>query len=348
MRYNLRNVKVSSLRHHFYDISRVRKIHAIPSIPHRPDDGIPSLMSSQSLRLITELQRSYIRRINAYTIGTPLSELPLMQVITETEGDASHALLNYYASLAWNTDFWIQGINPKAEACTPTPSLLSYIESSQKGDSTNQTVEKIDSNLNSQYSGSLYGMAYEGGFTGLERMFKTFARAVLGAGFTWIISIPGNQLRILNTSIAGVPFFANSRSNSRFKKLTESPLLDNSSEKIFKQANSFKTGPNRENFEINLKRSSQNKSMLGSERLNSLAEIKSSDLNKKNTVSASFVNVSRTDDLFDNISQIKPLLALNMWEHAYLLDYGTDREAYIDASWRQINWNRIAILLRLY
>ena len=46
--------------------------------------------------------------------------------------------------------------------------------------------------------------------------------------------------------------------------------------------------------------------------------------------------------------RVRPLVAINMWEHAYLLDYGVDRDAYIDASWRQINWNRVALLLGLH
>ena len=33
-----------------------------------------------------------------------------------------------------------------------------------------------------------------------------------------------------------------------------------------------------------------------------------------------------------------PLIALDVYEHAYVLDYGTDRSAYIDAFFRNLDW----------
>lgn len=35
----------------------------------------------------------------------------------------------------------------------------------------------------------------------------------------------------------------------------------------------------------------------------------------------------------------KILLIMDVWEHAYLVDYGTDRRQYIDAFFRNIDWN---------
>lgn len=33
-----------------------------------------------------------------------------------------------------------------------------------------------------------------------------------------------------------------------------------------------------------------------------------------------------------------PLLTLDVWEHAYILDYGFDKRRYVDNFWRFINW----------
>ena len=37
-----------------------------------------------------------------------------------------------------------------------------------------------------------------------------------------------------------------------------------------------------------------------------------------------------------------PLLALDTYEHAYFIDYGTDRKSYIEAFLRNLNWDVIS------
>lgn len=38
----------------------------------------------------------------------------------------------------------------------------------------------------------------------------------------------------------------------------------------------------------------------------------------------------------------KPILALDLWEHAYYLDYQYKRKNYVDAFFNAINWNKVA------
>lgn len=33
-----------------------------------------------------------------------------------------------------------------------------------------------------------------------------------------------------------------------------------------------------------------------------------------------------------------PLIVLDVYEHAYFIDYGSDRKAYIEAFWKNVNW----------
>lgn len=45
---------------------------------------------------------------------------------------------------------------------------------------------------------------------------------------------------------------------------------------------------------------------------------------------------------------LTPVIGLSMWEHAYLTDYGIDRERYVSNFWKAVNWNRAAVILNLY
>ena len=43
--------------------------------------------------------------------------------------------------------------------------------------------------------------------------------------------------------------------------------------------------------------------------------------------------------------QNSPILGLNLWESAFILDYGLDRDRYVQNWWKVINWNLASVLL---
>lgn len=42
---------------------------------------------------------------------------------------------------------------------------------------------------------------------------------------------------------------------------------------------------------------------------------------------------------------LKPLLVIDVWEHAYYIDYRNNRKAYVEGFWKLINWTKVAELL---
>ncbi|VEB98291.1 Superoxide dismutase [Fe] [Cedecea lapagei] len=41
-------------------------------------------------------------------------------------------------------------------------------------------------------------------------------------------------------------------------------------------------------------------------------------------------------------SAAKPLLTVDVWEHAYYIDYRNARPVYLDHFWALVNWNFVA------
>ena len=39
---------------------------------------------------------------------------------------------------------------------------------------------------------------------------------------------------------------------------------------------------------------------------------------------------------------LKPIMVIDVWEHAYYIDYRNNRKAYIEGFWKLLDWNKIA------
>ena len=44
---------------------------------------------------------------------------------------------------------------------------------------------------------------------------------------------------------------------------------------------------------------------------------------------------------FLGMNGMKPILVLDVWEHAYYLDYFNDRKTFVDNFWKIINWDDV-------
>lgn len=54
------------------------------------------------------------------------------------------------------------------------------------------------------------------------------------------------------------------------------------------------------------------------------------------------INMWVSEHQVNNIPGANPLLVMDVWEHAYLLDYGLDRAAYINAFFENIDWKVVS------
>lgn len=70
-----------------------------------------------------------------------------------------------------------------------------------------------------------------------------------------------------------------------------------------------------------------------------------SAINSHNSNLSKFTQSSSNSN--SQISTVKnsPILGLNLWESAFILDYGLDRDAYVNNWWKVINWNVASVLL---
>lgn len=40
-----------------------------------------------------------------------------------------------------------------------------------------------------------------------------------------------------------------------------------------------------------------------------------------------------------------PILGVNLWEHAYIADFGVERQAFVEAWWQRVRWSRVLPVL---
>lgn len=59
----------------------------------------------------------------------------------------------------------------------------------------------------------------------------------------------------------------------------------------------------------------------------------------------SITNLTNNSNTHISTVQNSPILGLNLWESAFILDYGLDRDRFVNNWWKVINWNLASVLL---
>ncbi|MBI4397781.1 MAG: superoxide dismutase [Candidatus Omnitrophica bacterium] len=55
-----------------------------------------------------------------------------------------------------------------------------------------------------------------------------------------------------------------------------------------------------------------------------------------------FFNIWIEEHHIGNVAGMVPILVLDLWEHAMMLDYGTNRKAYLEAFFNAVDWTAVA------
>lgn len=252
-----------------------RTLHTMSTLPFSPAEGIQPFLSPRAAQQLVELQQSYLRRLNHAVQGTDFAPLNLYQLVERTHKDSSQALLCHYASQAWNMDFWLQGLVPRAV----------------------EPIDKFVSAIERDF----------GTWGQFKSLFASSAATIIGSGWTWLVKSADGRLRVINTYNGASPIHVAMRRAS-----------------------------------LSAGHAPQRTLSQGASALNAVLGIGKAASLHVAVPPAPAAQPSNTP------TPLTPILGLSMWEHAYMLDYGLDRERYIRNFWVSANWNRAAVILNVY
>ncbi len=141
----------------------------LPDLPY-PRDALQPHLSAATLDLHHgQHQRAQVDAINARIAGTELDELPLEDIVRNSQGSLFEA-----AAQAWNHAFYWQCLHPRAGG-EPHGALAEHI-ARQFGDTQK-----------------------------LREEFNRAASALFGSGWAWLVQHPDGRLAIVTTRNANTP-----------------------------------------------------------------------------------------------------------------------------------------------
>jgi Fe-Mn family superoxide dismutase len=165
-----------------------------------------------------------------------------------------------------------------------------------------------------------------------KELFTTYAESMNGSGWLWVVNDspgPNEKLKIMCTFNTGSPFFQ-----------SVVPPTFNVSRKAFMPAATNSSG-----LFASFSFASPSLGASSSSGTNPAMINNKIDQGDGSKTSECLIPI---ETRFPGTLKAVPVLGLSLWEHAYILDYGTNKRRYIDHFWRAVNWNRVAIMLNVY
>ena len=151
-------------------------------------DGVEGFLSPQGFNFSwTQYQDNLIQNLNRLTVDTPEATLSPKELLIHTSRWSDKAATFNYASMAFNNQFFFDGLHPSA----PVPDTAAGQVRS----------DIIPRELNADICNSFSSFD-----TLREEMIKT-ANAMFGPGFVWITKdVTVGMMKLLTTYQAGTPF----------------------------------------------------------------------------------------------------------------------------------------------
>lgn len=296
-----------------------RCLHIASSLPFAEGSGVGLFLSTKSLDLLRKIQRDHINALNQTVRGTSSRLLndhnsflgtSLDQLSIHQLMQRTHNDSNHCNLFATASQIW--NMDFFLQGLSPEPIHQ-----------TDKLVELIEQSF--------------GSFQKFLHLFQIYAESMAGPGYLWLMhkraANGSGRLQIHCTFGSGSPLF-----NS-----VPPPTFNQGSSRLVGSApGSSPNGGLFSNFSFT---SLVNDGKYAAKPPSTMDKPAEPIINNKIMPMAPQPIDTRVPSETD---KPLPVLGLNLWEHAYLLDYSTDKKRYVNQFWSSVNWNRVAVMLNLY
>ncbi|KAJ1975529.1 hypothetical protein H4R33_006633 [Dimargaris cristalligena] len=302
-------------------LAQLRGLHSVPELPYPVKEGLGPLFSRSTLVMLREYQSNLIQNVNRLTANTEYENLSLVSVARKSSKQAQQAAIFNYASQAWNLDFFLTTLQANAAASPAATTAassanavptLSNLASNSRNNSSPPIPYRLLTKIENDY-GTQENFVAE---------FTHHAMAIFGSGWTWLVQDEAGLLRILNTYNAG-------------SVLTPSRMdeVDGNTNASATPTTSGAGG---------LLQSSESVVSQPTVSMDPWATNAADPFYKSNYfVNTGIGAIRQGGSATQSSGEYIPLLALNMWEHAYLRDHKMDKQAYIAHFFNHVNWEKV-------
>jgi superoxide dismutase len=279
----------------------------LPSLNFSVEEGIPGLWSPKTTVILTQLLDTYYKKLNQMIVGTDLMGRPVLSIIERCVREKNSP--QHQKILQQAGLYWNTEFFLRGLHYNPS---LSVTNSDTEQIYSNQVPKGLERVLENEFQPLVTSNSFKK-YAFMNRMKDLVlaeAESLFGSGWVWLVRINNND-----SSSTSKILSSNSASHSNIKLGILSTINGWTPMSLLMATSSPSSSVGNGN------RPSISQMLFGS---------------------SNFLDTSSTP-----FGYYSPVFGISLFENSYLLEFGLDKRAYIDALWKYINWNRIAILLNI-